>query len=165
MLPLLFIPTFISIQDYDLGDVMLLVQEFLETKTFGDLVKEHGVYASFSKSGHKWSLNYDMIEAKETDPLACQCRGLVLSCEDGRAVFGEMKNGKMNRDNMIPGKTRVLAYPMNRFFNYGQGCAATIDWSDPNLAILEKLDGTLCIVVFRSIHQPMVCGNSCCSRS
>jgi hypothetical protein len=133
---------------------MLLVQKFLENKTFGDLVKEHGVYASFSKSGHKFSLNYDQIEAKESDPLAQECRGLVLSCEDGRPVFGEMKDGKIIRDNMIPGKTTVLAYPMKRFFNHGQGSAANIDWSDPKLAVLEKLDGTLCIVYWDPFKDP-----------
>ena len=37
---------------------------------------------------------------------------------------------------------------MKRFFNHGQGAAADIDWKDPNLAILEKLDGTLCIVYY-----------------
>lgn len=127
---------------------MLLVQKFLENKTFGDLAKEHGVYASFSKSGHKWSLNYDQIEAKEVDPLSQECRGLVLSSEDGLIFQGIEINGKMNFDHICPGKTRILSYPMKRFFNHGQGSAAPIDWSDPKLAILEKLDGTLCIVYF-----------------
>lgn len=129
---------------------MLLVQKFLENKTFGDLVKEHGVYASFSKSGHKFSLNYDQIEAKENDPLAQECRGLVLSCEDGAALNPQSVNGKWNYDHICPGKTRILAFPMKRFFNHGQGSAATIDWSDPKLAVLEKLDGTLCIVYWDS---------------
>jgi hypothetical protein len=39
---------------------------------------------------------------------------------------------------------------MRRFFNYGQGSAAQIDWADPDLVILEKMDGTLCIVY----HDP-----------
>lgn len=127
---------------------MLLVQKFLETKSFGDLSREHGVYASFSKSGHKWSLNYDQIEAKESDPLAQECRGLILSLEDGRSLSGQsvIVNGKPSWDHVIPGKTQILAYPMKRFFNHGQGAAAAIDWSDPKLSILEKLDGTLCIV-------------------
>lgn len=125
---------------------MLLVQKYLESKTFGDLAREHGVYASFSKSGHKWSLNYDQIEAKEADPLAQECRGLVLSCEDGRALNPNSVDGKWNYDHISPGKTRILAFPMRRFFNHGQGAAANIDWSDPKLAVLEKLDGTLCIV-------------------
>ncbi len=41
---------------------------------------------------------------------------------------------------------------MRRFFNHGQGSAAPIDWSDPKLQILEKLDGTLCIVYYDPFH-------------
>jgi RNA ligase len=129
---------------------MLLVQEYLMTHTFGDLAREHGVYASFSKSGHKFSLNYDQIEAKEADLLAQECRGLVLACQDGRVLPSEVVNGKTVRDSQSPGATKILAYPMKRFFNYGQGSAVSIDWSDPKLAVLEKLDGTLCIVY----HDP-----------
>src|SRR5579885_1572432 len=126
---------------------MLLVQEYLKTHSFGDLAREHGVYASFSKSGHKFSLNYDQIEAKESDPLAQECRGLVLALADGSVISGVMgPDGKIDRSNVTPLDTVVLAYPMKRFFNHGQGSAANIDWSDPNLAVLEKLDGTLCIV-------------------
>lgn len=128
---------------------MLLVQKYLETHTFGELARDHGVYASFSKSGHKFSLNYDQIEAKEADPLAQECRGLVLSAENGQPFPASTgPDGKLNRDGVSPGKTRILAYPMKRFFNHGQGSAANINWSDPKLAVLEKLDGTLCIVYF-----------------
>lgn len=126
---------------------MLLVQQYLETHTLGDLVRDHGVYASFSKSGHKFSLNYDQIEAKESDPLAQECRGLILSLTDGQHIVGVTDaSGRTNRDHVILGPTKILAYPMKRFFNHGQGSAAEINWSDPNLAVLEKLDGTLCIV-------------------
>lgn len=127
----------------------LLVQEFLKEHTVGDLAKDHGVYASFSKSGHKFSLNYDQIEARESDPLAQECRGLILSLVDGRPLYEEvLPDGKKTRDNMIPGETTILAYPMRRFFNHGQGAAAEINWKDPKLSILEKLDGTLCIVYY-----------------
>jgi T4 RnlA family RNA ligase len=127
---------------------MLLVQKYLETHTFGDLARDHGVYASFSKSGHKFSLNYDQIEAKESDPLSQETRGLILSAEDGKFFLSQavVVNGKLSYDLVSPGQTRVLAYPMNRFFNHGQGSAAEINWHDPNLAVLEKLDGTLTIV-------------------
>lgn len=130
----------------------LLAQEYLETHTFGDLAKDHGVYASFSKSGHKFSLNYDQIEAKESDPLAQECRGLVLSAKTGESFTSKavMVNGRLNYDTISPGVTTILAFPMKRFFNHGQGSAAEIDWSDPKLAVLEKLDGTLCIVY----HDP-----------
>jgi hypothetical protein len=130
---------------------MLLVQKYLETHTFGDLARDHGVYASFSKSGYKFSLNYDQIEAKESDPLAQECRGLVLATEHGESLTPQaltVPGQKTSYDHLSPGKTLVLAYPMKRFFNHGQGSAANIDWSDPNLAVLEKLDGTLCIVYF-----------------
>jgi len=131
---------------------MLLVQEYLETHNFRQLEEEHGVYASFSKSGHKFSLNYDQIEAQEADPLAQECRGLILSSMDGKPFSYSQENSDPNRKtvlgHVVPGPTRVLAYPMKRFFNHGQGSAADIDWSDPKLAVLEKLDGTLCIVYF-----------------
>jgi len=132
--------------------LQLLVQKYLENHTFGDLARDHGVYASFSKSGHKFSLNYDQIEAKESDPLAQECRGLVLSAKTGESFLSKAVpvNGKLSYDDISPGVTTILAYPMKRFFNHGQGSAATIDWSDPKLAVLEKLDGTLCIVY----HDP-----------
>lgn len=142
---------------------MLLVQKFLENRSFGELAKQHGVYASFSKSQHKFSLNYDMLEAKDDDPLAQECRGLILSCEDGHSLRDWAdervadKNGKLrvedgiiighlSYDHVVPGKTRVIAYPMRRFFNHGQGASANIDWNASDLSILEKMDGTLIIV-------------------
>lgn len=128
---------------------MLLVQKYLETHTFGELARDHGVYASFSKSGHKFSLNYDQIEAKESDPLSQECRGLVLAAEDGHPFSPQVgPDGRSKYDDICPRQTTILAYPMKRFFNHGQGSAAPLNWSDPNLAILEKLDGTLCIVYF-----------------
>lgn len=138
-----------------LEDKFILVQNFLSEKSFGELAKEHGVYASFSKSGHKFSLNYDQIEAKEADPLAQQCRGLVLACHDGRSLSSDavVLDGRLSYENIVPGETVVLAYPMNRFFNHGQGAAANINWSDPNLAVLEKLDGTLCTVYYDKFAQ------------
>lgn len=132
----------------------LLVQQYLETHTFGDLARDHGVYASFSKSGHKFSLNYDQIEAKESDPLAQECRGLILSLEDGATIPGLVgSDNRISRDHVISGLTKILAYPMKRFFNHGQGVAANIDWNDPKLAVLEKLDGSLCIVYWDSFSS------------
>lgn len=129
---------------------MLLVQTYLKDHSFEDLANTFGVYASFSKSGHKFSLNYDQLESKESDLLAQQCRGLILSAVDGKSYLPQSIeiNERRTYDLVVPGATRVLAYPMNRFFNYGQGSAADVDWADPKLAILEKLDGTLTIVYY-----------------
>jgi hypothetical protein len=123
----------------------LLVQEFLETHTLKELQEMHGVYASVSKNNRKISLNYDQIEAKENDPLSQDCRGLILA----KSEFSEfaMSNSKLD-NNVVIGETQIVAFGMRRFFNYGQGAAANINWSDPNLAVLEKLDGTLCIVYY-----------------
>jgi hypothetical protein len=129
---------------------MLLVQEYLKTKTFGELAREHGVYASFSKAGHKWSMNYDQIEARESDPLSQQCRGLILATNTGASLTAQAKevNGRLNYDHICPGETMIIANPMTRFFNHGQGSAAEINWHDPSLRVMEKLDGTLAIVYY-----------------
>lgn len=140
----------------------LLVQKYLETHTFADLAKDHGVYASFNKKeygspldtfGYKWSLNYDQLEAKDADPLAQECRGLILARKDGRSLNYDVSDidlttGRANYDNVCPEETIVLAFPIKRFFNYGQGAAADINWLSPNFSILEKLDGTLTILYF-----------------
>jgi len=133
----------------------LLVQKYLLNKSLGDLAKEHGVYASFSKSGHKFSLNYDMIEAKESDPLSQQCRGLILAAVDGRSFLSEAKTikGRANYDHVVVGETVVVAHALDRFFNLGQGVCAKLDWNDAGLKVQEKLDGTLIILNFDPFTQ------------
>lgn len=128
----------------------LLVQDLLKTHSLKDLQEKHGVYASISKSNRKISLNYDQIETKENDVLAWDCRGLILTKSDGSEFL--INDGKIDL-NVVIGDTKILAFGMRRFFNHGQGSAANIDWSDPNLAILEKLDGTLCIVYYDPFTQ------------
>lgn len=134
---------------------MLLVQKYLENHTFSDLEKDHGVYSSFAKSGRKFSLNYDVIEAKENDPLAQECRGLILAPADGKPIPCRIDmQGKRHYENVGPGETVILGYGFNRFFNYGQGSAADVNFNDPKLSVQEKKDGTLIIVYYdHFIHQ------------
>lgn len=115
----------------------LLVQEFLENHTLQQLEDEHAVEVSFSKCGTKFSLNYNMISAKDTNLLANQCRGLILSAHDGRNLTSGVKDTR----TICPGETVVQCYGFDRFFNYGQGAAAELNWSDPGLKVLSKLDG------------------------
>lgn len=104
----------------------LLVQTYLRSgKTFEQLEAEHGVCAY--PCDDKIALNYD-INAKDSDPLARQCRGLVLRAD----TFD------------------IVSYPFSRFFNHGQGCAATIDWD--TAVVEEKLDGTMCNVYHDGNH-------------
>lgn len=118
----------------------LLVQEFLKTHSLNDLANEHGVYG---KAGsYKFSLNYSQIEAKDSDPLAQECRGLILRTADGRSLA--------DLDEVV-GDTIILARPFKRFFNYGQGIGLDVDFSDPNTKYFEKLDGTLIILHWDSV--------------
>lgn len=125
----------------------LLVQEYLVNHTFAELAKNFGVYASFSKCGSFWSMNYDQIDAKESDLLSQQCRGLILSCKNGQSLLSQAikVNEKFSYTHVCPGETIVFARGMDRFFNYGQGVSANINWSDSKLSVLEKLDGSLCL--------------------
>ncbi len=99
----------------------LHVQDYLRSgKSYEDLHAEHGVHAK--PYNGKVSFTYDMLEAKDDNPLACQCRGLIL------------------REDTL----EAVAVPFFRFFNSGQEAAVDIDW---NTARFEnKMDGTLLIV-------------------
>ncbi len=93
-------------------------------RTYADLKEAHGINFRFSQDGNKVSLNYDMIASKYGDPVAEQCRGLVLNART----------------------MQVLCRPMDRFYNAGDFHAATVDWADPGLRVYEKLDGTMVAV-------------------
>lgn len=109
-----------------------LAQNYLRNGgTYSGLLVEHGVKAT--PYNGKISLAYDQLAARNTDPLACQCRGLIL------------------RENSWD----VVAYPFDRFFNQGQGEAASIDWSSARFE--EKLDGTLLIVYFDDVQGRWLC--------
>lgn len=112
----------------------MYIQKYLQEYSLEELKIKHGVEAKVF--GHKASFNYNQIEASSKDGLANQCRGLILSTPDGSPLSTEG----------IIGETIVLAYAMDRFFNYGEGAAAKINWKQARL--LEKLDGTLIIVYF-----------------
>lgn len=112
------------------------VMGFLRERTLADLMTEHGVRARVD--GHKMSLNYDQIAARDDDALAQECRGLVL----GRASGEPIGDGPLT-DLM------VLARPFDRFFNLGQGAAAQVDVAQS--IVWEKVDGTLAIVYFDDI--------------
>lgn len=115
-----------------------LVQKFLRDRSLAELEAEHGVKARVA--GHKFSLNYDQIEAKDSDPLAQECRGLILTPVQGSIVT-----------EAPLGDTRILARPFNRFFNLGQEAAADVDLDHPGTRFYEKMDGTLTILYFDDV--------------
>ncbi len=99
----------------------LLIQGLLRGGiTPGELLERHGVHQKAPVNG-KVTFVYDQIAARDSDPVAQECRGLVL------------------RDRTWD----IVAFPFRRFFNHGQGAAADISWG--TAAFQEKLDGTLII--------------------
>jgi hypothetical protein len=122
---------------------VIRAQAFLASRPFADLAREHGVYASLSADGRKASLTYDQIEARESDALACECRGVVIARTDGAPMALDA----------AAGDTRVVARPFDRFFNNGQnGADASAMLGRPGTRVYEKLDGTLCIVYFDALQ-------------
>ncbi len=119
-----------------------LVKAYLTRRTFQQLEDEHGVCARFSSDGSKASLNYDMILIKNGDQLAEQCRGMVIRpTQFPFHTFGD------DWKSAVVGEVDILAWPMNRFYNHGDVNGAAVDWSDPDLRVYEKLDGT-CMIVY-----------------
>jgi hypothetical protein len=124
---------------------MLKVQEYLLTHSFTELFNEHGVNVRPSTDFSKWSLNYDQLAAKAGDPLADECRGLVLR-----------PASRITDLATIVGSTTIVARPMDRFYNAGDSNAAPIDWSTSR--IQEKLDGTMTILYFDFVKNEWCVG-------
>jgi hypothetical protein len=122
-----------------------LVIEYLRTHTLEQLEEEHGVCARPNAGFDKFSLNYDQILVKSSDALASQCRGMVIRPS-------EQKLDDTNWRKTYITKAELLAWPMDRFFNWGDVACAPVVWSDPELKALEKLDGTCCIVYWDDFH-------------
>jgi hypothetical protein len=100
----------------------LNVQTYLRAGNSVHSLESKGIYAKAHKLYPQIiSLNYDQIEVQDSDPIAYECRALILDSD---------KNWE------------VIARGYDRFFNYGQGCAAEINWSQSK--VYMKLDGSYC---------------------
>jgi hypothetical protein len=89
----------------------------LETD-FGVYSKQHPDHPNL------YQFAYDQIEAKDkANPIVRESRGLILDSAD---------------------LWSVVAYPFNRFANYGETWADEIDWTTAR--VQEKVDGSLCIL-------------------
>lgn len=103
----------------------LLTQNYLRSgKTLEDLALEHGVYSKITNG--KIALSYDQIEATPSDPIACECRGLVLEEQT----------------------YNIVAYPLQRFFNDSQTDLIPKDFDWESAKYASKIDGTLGVVYF-----------------
>ena len=125
----------------------LLVKDYLLTHTFRQLEMEHGVGARPNAKLDKWGLNYDQISARSGDPVSEQCRGLVVRPRDLTRFTDK------NWEDVVVGEVDIVAWPMTRFYNFGDGAAAAVDWNDPGLRVYEKVDGTCIIMYWDELHQ------------
>lgn len=142
-----------------------LVIEYLRDHTLAELEEEHGVCARPNATGDKFSLNYDQILAKSGDRLAEQCRGMVVRRTDFAKkaalqapydLTTALRKDAPWRHVALPG-LEVLAWPMCRFYNFGDGHVASLDWNDPTLRVYEKVDGTCIIVYWDPLHGRWHC--------
>lgn len=79
--------------------------------------RRHGVYPNLVL------LKYDQIESPMGERIVQECRGLILDEADNWGI---------------------VSYPFDKFFNYGEGHAAAVDWDSAR--IYEKLDGALMVL-------------------
>lgn len=70
-------------------------------------------------------LKYSQIESPPGEKIVQQCRGIILD---------ESQDWQ------------IVSYPYDKFFNYGEGHAAAIDWNTAK--VYEKLDGSLTVLYF-----------------
>jgi hypothetical protein len=124
-----------------------LIKDYLRRHTFRELEDEHGVCARPNGCFDKFSLNYDQILAKSGNPFAEQCRGMVIRPVDRDKYTPE------NWKDVRVGEVEVLAWPMNRFYNYGDVAAAPVDWQDHGLRVYEKVDGTCIVCYWDPLHD------------
>ena len=104
---------------------MLEIQKYLLSgKSVTNLKDELGIKAnSHYKYNNLIGFKYDQIDSPAGHPIVREARGLILDSEDD---------------------WKVVAHPFNRFYNYGEGHADTIDWSSATVS--EKVDGSICIL-------------------
>jgi hypothetical protein len=85
---------------------------------------------------------YDQIDSDLSDALVQQCRGIIMD----------------EADNW-----RIVARPFDKFFNYAESQAAKIDWATAR--VVEKLDGTCCILYWFDGWQVATLGSADASGS
>lgn len=125
------------------------------THSFQQLEDDHGVCARMcARMNHKFSLNYDQILVKNGDSVAEECRGMVIRANDLDICPSAGDAWK----DVVVGEVDIIAWPMNRFYNHGQDCGATVDWSDSNLRVYEKLDGTMIVMYWDEHYKQWLTG-------
>lgn len=102
------------------------LQEYLRQHGLEKLSETYQIkVTSHRQYPHLVCLKYSQIESPLGEKIVQQCRGIILdSSQDWQ----------------------IVSYPYDKFFNYGEIHAATINWN--NAKVYEKLDGSLTALYF-----------------
>ena len=106
---------------------MLKIQEYLRQygsdhqKAFDALKAEYAIDAKVSERHPSLVLfKYNQIDSPMGKEIVQECRGIILDSAND---------------------WNIVSFPFTKFFNYGEGHAAKIDWSTAR--VQEKIDGSL----------------------
>ena len=98
----------------------------LEGATLADLKGRYGIDAKRHNTyPNLVQLKYSMIGSPMDNPIVQESRGIILDEHN---------------------QWRVVSWPFKKFFNYGEGLAADIDWNTAR--VQEKLDGSMMSIYF-----------------
>jgi hypothetical protein len=104
----------------------LEVQKFLGANGLAALEEKYAIVARrHNQYPNLVCLKYHMLDSPMGERISQECRGLIL-----------------DEDN----DWGVVCYPFDKFFNYGEGHAAKIDWA--TASVQEKVDGSLMSMYF-----------------
>jgi len=106
---------------------MLELQKYLRSgKSLDNLKEDFGIKATpHIKYPNLYSFKYHQLDSPTGEKIVQESRGIILDSNN-------------NWD--------IVAHPFNRFFNYGEGHAAEIDWKSAE--VQEKADGSIIILYF-----------------
>lgn len=104
---------------------MLLIQKFLRAGfTYSQLLTQYAIkHTRHKKYPNLVLFKYNQIESPFGEGIVRECRGLILD---------EANDWE------------IVCHPFDKFFNYGEGNAAQIDWASAYIA--EKFDGSLATI-------------------
>ncbi len=99
------------------------IQQYLRADgDFAGLLSNYAIKAKRHRAHPNLVLfKYDQINSPFAEPIVRECRGIILDESDD---------------------WRIVCRAFDKFFNYGEGHAAVIDWSTAR--VQEKVDGSLC---------------------
>ena len=99
--------------------------EFIKTnKNWEELLTSKPYFLKIKTKDTRVCLMYNQIKSDMSNEIVQECRGLIIDTND----------------------MRIVCYPFNKFFNYTDTLAATIDWK--SAVMQKKIDGSIMKLYF-----------------